>query len=314
MKNLGFLSCVSLVHAKEELESFSLLSKWLEKEYPGQFEIILCYLNKEIDSKDFREFLIQNNNFAMYSIQARDVDSIISAGIEMALGDWIIHLTLPYIDDAKKLLQAMGNYENSEIAFLQILPKNRSWSDKIMSLVASKVLESEVQTLLPTPRLIARSALYSWNLRRGREKVFRIAPHLDLATGALIDSISNVEFDQRRFLRISLRTIVHASSKPLRWLSFASWAGALASLIMSLTVFIVSLKVQVVAGWTTTNLQISLMSFLILSVLGFLTEYIYQISMSTVSQPSFRIKQEELSRSFDFKKSRNLKTYISDKS
>jgi hypothetical protein len=71
-------------------------------------------------------------------------------------------------------------------------------------------------------------------------------------------------------------------------------------------VLIVGINRKVVPGWTTTNLQISGLSFLILAVLGVLTEYIYQIAAASIDQPTSRVIQEHMSPNYAFRKNLNI--------
>ena len=71
-------------------------------------------------------------------------------------------------------------------------------------------------------------------------------------------------------------------------------------------VLVVGINKKVVSGWTTTNLQISGLSFLTLLVLGVLTEYIYQIAATSIDQPAFRVIREHISQRYDFRIESNV--------
>lgn len=305
MSRLGFLSCVVVFQNDSDFEQLPQLVMIME-EVSSNFEIIVCIPPGVLTSEQLDRVTMSNENLAVYEVHARDRDSLMAAGIDLSLGDWIVHASHNHLDEIRVLFKEYEKSKPDMHSFIQVKRNKVSLSDKLLSKIASKVIETEVKTLLPTSRLVSRSSLYSWNNRKMRNKVIRIAPNLESSTAIYVDQSNATTEERDRFLRVGLRTIVHSSAKPLRWVSIASWIAATLALLASIIVFFVGLYSNVVPGWTTTNLQIGLMSFFILTVLGFLTEYIYQITATSIAQPVYTIRKEQLSKSFKFKDQNNV--------
>jgi hypothetical protein len=302
----GFLSCVCVARNIEDLEKISDFAKVLRSMFQ-QFEIIACVTSKLIEERDIEQYCDETPSLAVYEISTPSIDTQFSAGLELALGDWI--LELPDISslerDTQDLLKSFSLDIYSEADSYQLIPSKRPLLDRFMCIFASAALEVPVHTMLHMPRLTKRSALQTWNARKLRVKVLRVAPQIGRAN--VIYQVKAKSYsDTKRFFRISLRTLVHSSAKPLRWVSSFSLFGAFTSVIISISILLVGIKSNVVPGWTTTNLQISTLSFLILLVLGILAEYIYQIVASSIDQPTFRIVHEYMSPRYNFRTNMNI--------
>jgi hypothetical protein len=307
-KLLGFVSCVYAAHNVVELENISAFAKKLPAIH-NNFEIIVCIpAEKKISHSEIDKFCEKTQNLAIYEIASSSLDALITAGLELALGDWILEWTnsKSLEADTSALFECCASDTNLEADSYQLIHNNPPISDRILSKLAGVALEVPVYTMAYMPRLTKRVALQTWNARKLRSKVLRVAPQLSRSIVKNCRSVSAVKVNNDRLIRIGLRTIAHSSAKPLRWVSFISLFGALISVIISGVVVGVGIYRKVVPGWTTTNLQISGLSFLILSVLGILTEYIYQIAAASIDQPAFRIVRESLSPQYAFRVNPNV--------
>ncbi len=307
-KNLeGFVSCVCVARDPNDLEKISDYFHILNKLH-RDFEIIVCIPVGSLDSEFIQNHCNKTPSIAIYEISTTSFDALVSAGLELALGDWI--LELPYCNSLQQDTSDLFGIFHSDLAQVadayQLSPLRKSFTDRLMSYFASKALEVPVHTMLYMPRLSKRSALQTWNMRKLRSKVLRVAPQLSRANVSSHASTLTPIIDDKRFIRIGLRTLAHSSAKPLRWISMFALLGAFLSVIISIVVLIVSINRNVVPGWTTTNLQISGLSFLILSVLAVLTEYIYQIAAAAIDQPTFRLVREFISPHYSFRTSPNV--------
>ena len=300
-KPAGLVSFVVLIKSIDDLSELSVLAKELAK-LDIAHEVIGCArTNPSIISSDIETLCKAIPNLAIYTISTDSDDGAMSAGIEFALGDWI--LELPHVKDClsevKALLAAAGDTVGLDVSF-QIIPNQRPWRDQIVSKLASMALGVSVQTLLYTSRLSSRQTLITWNRRKLRHKVLRVAPQLSLISTTMISSKGKASSSHARIIQIGLRTIVHATPRPIRWVSVISIFGAGLSVIASLLILGISVQRKVVPGWTTTNLQLSALSFLTLLVLSILSEYIYQIASATIDQPTYRVTSESLSAHYGF--------------
>jgi hypothetical protein len=304
----GYVSCVCTAYDIAELEAISNFAEILPAIH-SNFEIIVCVPSGGMISKASIEKICDiAPNLAIYEITSSTIDALITAGLELALGDWILELsdskTLEL--DARTLFENLYNDAGGDADSYQLIPDKQTLSDRILSKLASSALEVPVYTLTYMSRLTTRSALQTWNTRKLRSKVLRVAPQLSRSIVKKCRCASTAKANHSRLVRVGLRTVAHSSPRPLRWVSFISLLGALTSVIISGVVVGVGIYKKVVPGWTTTNLQISGLSFLILSVLGILTEYIYQIAAASLGQPAFRIVRETLSPRYAFRINPNI--------
>lgn len=303
----GMVSFVALINSVNDLRDWGLLAKDLVRQ-EITYELIGCVrASQDIDPSMIEDLCRTNPNIGIYTISTDSDDAAMSAGIEFALGDWVLELPsmLDYQWEVNVLLEAASNTVEREVSF-QIVPAHRIRRDRLMSWLASKALGIPVCTLLSTSRLSSRQSLIAWNRRKLRHKVLRVAPQLALIPTQPVSGQVGFTTSSLRLMRIGFRTIVHSTPKPLRWVSQVAIAGAILSVIVSGIILVVSIERNVVPGWTTTNLQLSALSFLTLTVLSIISEYIYQIASTTIDQPSYRVTGESLSASYSFRKNPNI--------
>jgi hypothetical protein len=303
----GFISYVCLCRNKEELLEILEFSNSVVL-HDQNYEVIICTMLNQIDAETLQLACNQISNVSIFEISAIDDDSLISAGLEIALGDWVFELPNPesLTEDVRRLLLTYSERLESNAESCQLKPSQTLIRDRVLSTIASRALDSRVFTLTYTPRLTKRSTLNVWDSRKLKSKVIRVAPQLDRTLVCCKYRTEGGLRHRKKLIRIGLRTIAHSSAKPLRWISFTSLLGAFFSILASLGVLIISLERRVVPGWTTTNLQISSLSFLILLVLGGLGEYIYQITAASINQVTHRIINEHLSNEFSFQNELNV--------
>ncbi|GAB5467479.1 MAG: glycosyltransferase family 2 protein [Rhodospirillales bacterium] len=97
----------------------------------------------------------------------------------------------------------------------------------------------------------------------------------------------------REGVSYALSLIMFTSTVPLRLVTITCGLAALISVIYSLYVVLVYfLETDVVEGWTTLSLQLSLQFFLLALALGMLAEYMVHILRSSTKRPRFYIARE----------------------
>ena len=308
----GFLSCICVARNANDLRLINDYSVFLATIH-RDYEIIVCVRQNTIERTFIEKHCNNSTSLAIYEISASSLDDLFTAGMELALGDWILELpnTELLIEDTASVINLLDSDLEKRYDAYQLLPKSWYLPDRLLSHLSSLVLEVPVRTVFYVPRLTKRHALQIWNTRKLRSKVIRVAPQL--GRGEVLTERAKLSnpVSTKRLIRIGLRTLVHSSAKPLRWVSYFSLVGAFISVLISAVVLIIGISRKVVPGWTTTNLQISGLSFLILLVLGVLTEYIYQIAAASIDQPSFRLVREYISRRYIFKQENNINRTLS---
>jgi hypothetical protein len=303
----GFLSCVCVAHDQNDLEKISNFSSFLVT-VQQNFEMIVCVFQNSIDTNLIEEYCSRSTNIAIYEVSASGLDAMFTAGLELALGDWI--LELPFADTLKEDAQEIFNLSASDLErkvdSYQLTQLKWNPVDWVLSFLSSVALEVPVNTMIYMPRLTKRTVLETWNSRKLRTKVLRVAPQLGRGIVLTRQSSTKRVATSKRLFRVGIRTLAHSSAKPLRWVSFVALIGAFISIAISIGILFVGISRKVVPGWTTTNLQISGLSFLILLVLGMLTEYIYQIAAASIDQPTFRVIRDFISPHYVFKVENNV--------
>jgi len=179
-------------------------------------------------------------------------------------------------------------------------------SDKFLSYLASNFINFQVSTLYLGSALFDRSALISWNQRKMHHKVVRLAGELGHIDSSIVYSNFEVPFGNAYHIRSGIRSIIYATAKPLRLASLTSLIGAGISALYSLYVLFSRITNKTVSGWSSTNLQISVLFLFTLMVLALLSEYTYQIVAGVSEQTAYRIIREEKSNNFSFKNEPDL--------
>jgi hypothetical protein len=323
LESLGMISFILLIEDKAGLESLKHIARFA-KINSLSHEVIATISNGSHLGKQQIEKAIANiDNTTILISEANSNDALYSLGLEQALGDTLIEIphslhvlnVLEFLsrEDSKLNFEKIIKVEGRGDFAIQLLPENLGKIDRMLSWIASKTLEIDTSTMSLYPRISSRSALTNWNSRRLRHKVVRLAPQLNFVpVQAIVDfDIQKLKSDLE--VSVGMRTIVHSTPKPLRWVSLISLSGSGLSLLYSIFVLFLGTTSSTARGWTTTSLQLSGLSFLILLVLGLLSEYIFQIVASTIAQPSYFIVREYTSRRFTFSTKENVEAEANEK-
>lgn len=92
-----------------------------------------------------------------------------------------------------------------------------------------------------------------------------------------------------------IEVLTNYSIRPLRLVAGIGLTAALANLCYAFYVLFVFLSFQVERGWTTTNLQLSMMFFVLFLSLAVISEYIGRILSETRRGPSYFVMEEIVS-------------------
>lgn len=290
-------SVVCVIEPDTDIELVLDLSHTLEGRGLN-YELICILDSKTIRSKSVLDTLASLPNLITLEVVARNLDDFISVGLENALGDYI--LEIPCLTDSNIIANTLIDHaiKNPDVLSFQMVPTKPKIWDLVLSKVASKALNVRVHTMELAPRISRRDVTEAWGERLTRNKVIRVMTQLDLFSPHLIQMNLANTLKSPRFFRICLRSVAYSSAAPLRWITYLSLFGAALSISISFLVLLIAQTNEVVPGWTTTNLQISFFAFMILTLFGMLSEYIYQNTAATLNQRYFRIKSEAVSERF----------------
>ena len=227
-----------------------------------------------------------------------------TAAIDQAIGDIIYEFydTTNLLDIFSEMSEITNDF-NGDFTYFNA---NKLISDKIISLLAGYFLGVKIKSFINWPRVSRRESLTVWNKFNAKSKLLKINTYLFNRNIEYYKGKSKINYDNKNFVRTSLRTLIYGSSSPFRLVTIVAGLGALLSFGISVIVLIISLTKDVVTGWTTTNLLISSSTLLILITLGVLSEYINQIVNSTKSQNGPEIIFEISSNEKDFEDRSNI--------
>jgi hypothetical protein len=272
---------------------------YLDKNKIG-YEIIICNNVEKHDYKLIESIKVNLTNTFYYEYSNFESEQLMTAAYDQAVGDVIFEFY--NATNLLEIFKEMHEISNSSgIDFTFCSPKV-NLLDKLISKVASYFLQTRIRTFLDWPRVSKRDSLSVWNSLNSKSKVLKLNTFLfnKKVNYFMSKSEFKIKTNSKRFVRISLRTLIYGSSSPLRLVTIIASLGSLMSFTATLIVLFLSLTRDVVTGWTTTNLLISSSTLFILLTLAVLSEYVNQIVNSTKSQSGVEVVFEISSNKKDF--------------
>ena len=285
------------------LNDLRQIQNWANRNLDN-FEIIVVSDHRLSISNEEKSKFISNSKGVIWLMLGgtsnREVQ--ITAGLDSAIGDVTMEVrgSIDSIATLNSLHQAWDVNYHDEV----IVCRNRKAS--FLNWVISKFSGYPVRASEGGPRLISRNALQPWIMRNDRHKAVRLAHHLAGREVAYVTYDKQPECKNPRVIRESIRTVVHVTPAPLRWAALLGILGSLLSLTWAVSVLVLAIRSDVVEGWTTTNLQISVQFFISSLALSVLAEYVYQISAASSLSPPYRVRTELTSPIFPLRSSANV--------
>jgi len=274
------------------------------KQTNTNFEIIICNDLKKHDSTFIETVKLELTNTFYYEFSNFEEEQLMTAALDQAIGDVIFEFyNLMNILD---IFQDMFELSESLNCDFTYYPIRRNWRDKMISLIASYFLGVKIKTFIDWPRVSKRDSLNKWNTLNSKSKLIKLNTYLFNRKINYVTSNKKINYNLKRFIRISLRTLVYGSSSPLRLVTIVASLGSLMSFVVSMIILFISFTKDVVTGWTTTNLLISLSTLLILFTLSIVSEYINQIVNTTKSLNGVDIVFEISSNDKNFQEKLNV--------
>ncbi len=298
-----FISIICINVEINGLEKIKNLVEYLDSNQI-KYEIIIS--NRTNKDEDEIIKFVQNElkNTFYYSFAFEDPEKLASNAIDLSIGDLIFEFYNVFNID-KEFDTMFREYEKAKKDFT-LYGESRILTDKLISLVASKIFKTRILTLLDYPRVSERDSLSSWNELKSKEKILKLALLCNNKQINYVFSEKAIKFSKKRHLRKSIRSIIYLSTLPLRFVTFTSLLGSFLSIIVSIYILFYSLTRSVVEGWTTTNLIISGSAFFIMSTLGIISEYLNQVISNSRSTGNIKITNEASSNVKSFKLDTNI--------
>jgi hypothetical protein len=241
---------------------------------------------------------------ALALVSAGDPDPAFLAGLESALGDWVV-LIDPAEDNPSALTDIVAAVaRGADIALANHLP---GVGRGLAYGLASGVFVSAFRTLAGIDlrgeagsyRAMSRRVVAWLTAHDNATVAHRTIPsmggfrtELVRQTGRPLLSRAHAPSLADGFRR-AIGIVTSTSTAPLRLATMASAFGALLSLAYSLYVAVIYLLHAAVApGWTTLSLEISAMFFLLAIAVGLLSEYVLQMASSNFRRPPYHQVRE----------------------
>lgn len=238
-------------------------------------------------------------------IRAVDLEIAVWAGVENALGDYVLVLD-PLNEDLSFLPRALEKIaEGADLVTVRnTTPKPMSGTERMLDRLFHGVFRRLVGVDLEVEgascRLISKRVV-SFLLEQPKPGLrYRALPALAGFPKAAIDYEGPRRPQPRTSLRSKARRglnlLFSQTTLPLRIASALAITGATLNLIYSGYVILIRLfKSDVMPGWTTLSLQQSGMFFLLSLVVFILVEYVAQVLSWTLEGPSYYLAGEHTS-------------------
>jgi len=309
ISNFNFLSVIIPVSSNTSGTKIKNFITSLQKSN-FKYEVILCTKSSLNNFNQLNSIVSEFPNTSAYEVLSKDLDDVVTHGLSIALGDWIIILEDEenFSDHFDKILEKITSTDNLDLASVLLTSDKMIIRDKFLVIMSKYLMEEKVPTFQRVSKAASRNSLIKWNQRAFKNKVLRVASSMNInarsSQGAEIKTTST--YDSHGLFRIGLRTIIYSSVSPLRFVSAVSiFASGLAAAYSAYVVFIKYSDLPA-PGWASTNLLISISSLLILLILSALCEYMYQLIGAVVQSYSIRVASESMNSRYSFVEERDV--------
>ncbi|OEF10161.1 glycosyltransferase [Aliivibrio logei] len=277
------------------------LSPYLEH-HLNDYEIIIIDQN----SKDGLEQELPKSLATHQSIrhirlsQEESNDVALAAGLENAIGDFVINLNIEN-DDVKVVLPLIERALSGNDIIVCTSDKVTSYLYKKIKMISTGLLKSIGYTL---PNDSTGTFCFS---RRAVNAItesgrYYCKLHMRMANiGYTLDPFDANEYTNPKKkkniipgITETLHHMVFNSTKPLRWMSFLGIMGSILAMIFSIYSLLVHLINDTVAsGWTTTILFISMLFAILFTMLSFFGEYLARLLNDRSEHKDYNVVYEK---------------------
>jgi glycosyltransferase involved in cell wall biosynthesis len=287
MKSEIFVSVVLIVKNKTELlvDYINKLSPYLDKKY-NDYEIVIIDQNSDDDNGNKLANTLSIHQSIRHIRLSQEVSSdvALAAGIENAIGDFVVNLNI--------------NSDNHEL--IPLVVKKGTLGNDVVICVSEKVNSISYRTLKKISSSLLKSIGYSLPSnstgtfcfsRRAINAItesgryycklhMRIAntgyPFCSFECNSFIYSSKNKSIISG--IKETLHHMIFNSTKPLRWMSSLGVMGSLIAMLFSFYSVVAHIfNDQVASGWTTTILFMSTLFTILFIMLAFFGEYLARL-------------------------------------
>lgn len=301
-----FVSIVLILNtASPSLGSYlNELALYLDEKY-SDYEIIIIDQNRNPFPLALEKELLANISSIRWIKLAFpvDMDVALSAGIENAIGDFVI-LLRPSIDPIDIIDKMVQESSQGNDVIVGIAKHPRTLGYKIVRKLSNSILHS-INCHIPknaTPvRCLSRRAINTV-LSTGQlsHQFFIKVANTGYPTKNYSYEMLNPDDLEKRTLfsgiAQSMQLMIFNSTKPLRWISMLGVSGSFFAFIFAIYSIVVNiLKDNVTEGWTSMVFFSSFLFMILFIILAFLGEYMARLLNENNNQKSYYISSEETS-------------------
>jgi glycosyltransferase involved in cell wall biosynthesis len=302
MKSEIFISVVLIVKNKTELlvHYIDKLSPYIDEKY-NDYEIVIIDQNSNDDNENKLADTLSIHQSIRHIRLSQEVSSdvALAAGIENAIGDFVVNLNINSDNHELIPLVIEKGTEGNEIVVC-VSEKVNSFSYRALKKISSSLLKS-IGYSLPSNSTgtfcFSRRAINAIT-ESGRSYCklhMRIAnigyPLCSFECDSFIDSSKNKSIISG--VKETLHHMIFNSTKPLRWMSFLGVVGSLMAMFFSLYSVVTHIfNDQVASGWTTTILFMSTLFAMLFIMLAFFGEYLARLLNDRSEHKEYNVAYE----------------------
>ena len=300
-----FVSVVAVLNNIESvLETFlKSLHKHLDEHF-SDFEILLVdQCSTDGTNKKIEKFLVEIPSIRYLQLAAHiHTDVAIAAGMENAIGDYVV-LISPLDDPVDCVVDVVKLCQLGHDIVIGVSNKPKSFTYSLIRPLTQWIL-SEIGYNIPRNatglRCLSRRTInaVSQTGRFHHQLYVRIAKTGYPTTTYQYKSLCNTKERKTLYqgLRQGMRLMVFNSTKPLRWMSALGMLGSfLAFMFASYSLLIRLFKGNVIEGWTSMVLFMSILFMLLFLILAFFGEYLGRLLDDRSEQGDYSVSFEKTS-------------------
>ncbi len=272
------------------------------------YEIVLVDDASSDDTVEIVQRLqLKVENIQLYCLNRRSgLDVALVAGLDNGIGDFVI--TLNVQTDPASLIPVLWQKAQAGAQVVcgvrTDLPKRgfNSWANRAFYNLFAAATGLRVPLGISDLRLYSRQVVGYIAQNNDRHLLLRVLPFFSSHRVATLEYAAvrrGKGFGRRGgspAILSGLTMLLSSSSLPLRMLTLTSMLASTLSLLFVFYVVAVALfKRHVVEGWISIALPMAVMFFLMSTILGILSEYIYMLARHSGNRPVYLISKESTS-------------------
>lgn len=289
-KKDDFVSVIMVASQLEEIgfsSSVRELHKYIDTNFIDYEIIVVEDLPRTIKYRELDALLKEVSSVRFIELSYKiDYEVAVTVGLENSIGDYVIVYN-PSQDPLKVITDMVEMCCKKDIEVVVGVSQNskKSFGYRAVRPFISSVLD-EIGYQIPkdatTLRCLSRAAVNSATKARNfHHQIFVRIAQCGLGSCLYNYSVKNVEKNRKtlfKSIKSGLNLLVFNSTKPLRWMSLLGVLGSFFALTFASYSFIMRLiSHNVVEGWSSTVILVSILFMLLFIILSFFGEYLNRL-------------------------------------